>query len=104
MICARSAGLCWMSVVQPAWLFRPTRASERRLRRHLIYFPFEVVMTISRRSFLLTGAGVAAGACYLPAAAKSGFKIGVTDWNLQQTGKVEAVALAHRIGFDGVEV
>ena len=33
-----------------------------------------------------------------------GLKIGVTDWNLQQTGKFEAVALAKRLGFDGVEV
>lgn len=31
-------------------------------------------------------------------------RIGVTDWNLQQTGKIEAVALAARLGFDGVQV
>jgi L-ribulose-5-phosphate 3-epimerase len=61
-------------------------------------------MTVSRRSFLRTGVALAAGSELLSAAAKSGFKIGVTDWNLQQTGKVDAVALAHRIGFDGVEV
>jgi L-ribulose-5-phosphate 3-epimerase len=30
--------------------------------------------------------------------------VGVTDWNLQQTGKVEAIALAKSIGFDGVQV
>src|SRR6476619_3219141 len=58
----------------------------------------------SRRSFLQAGAGVFAAWRGLPAVAKTGLKIGVTDWNLQQTGKVEAVALAHRIGFDGVEV
>ena len=46
---------------------------------------------------------IAAG-CGLRAAGGRGPKIGVTDWNLQQTGKVDAVALAHRIGFDGVEV
>jgi sugar phosphate isomerase/epimerase len=40
----------------------------------------------------------------LRAARKSGVKIGVTDWNLQMAGKVEAVALAHRIGFEGVQV
>jgi L-ribulose-5-phosphate 3-epimerase len=58
----------------------------------------------SRRAFLQqAGAGLAA-AHSLRAAGKRGFKIGVTDWNLQQTGKVDAVALAHRIGFDGVEV
>ena len=61
-------------------------------------------MTISRRSFLRTGAAVDAGSGLLARAAKGGLKIGVTDWNLQQSGNVEAVALAHRIGFDGVEV
>jgi len=33
-----------------------------------------------------------------------GPRIGVTDWNLQQTGKIEAVALAAKLGFDGVQV
>src|SRR5579871_6339887 len=33
-----------------------------------------------------------------------GPKIGVTDWNLQLTGKIEAVALAAKLGFDGVQV
>jgi L-ribulose-5-phosphate 3-epimerase len=33
-----------------------------------------------------------------------GPKIGVTDWNLNLTGKVEAVALASHLGFDGVQV
>jgi L-ribulose-5-phosphate 3-epimerase len=43
----------------------------------------------------------------LPAfAAKAGvkFKVGVTDWNLHQEGKLEAVALARELGFDGVQV
>jgi sugar phosphate isomerase/epimerase len=31
-------------------------------------------------------------------------KIGVTDWNLRLTGKVEAVETAARLGFDGVQV
>jgi L-ribulose-5-phosphate 3-epimerase len=58
----------------------------------------------SRRAFLQqAGAGIAA-AHSLRASGKRGFNIGVTDWNLQQTGKVDAVTLAHRIGFDGVEV
>src|SRR6266566_3771172 len=34
----------------------------------------------------------------------SGLRIGVTDWNLHLTGKVEAVALASQVGFDGVQV
>lgn len=61
-------------------------------------------MKISRRSFFQAGAAIVAGSRLLPGAARSGLKIGVTDWNLQQSGKVEAVALAHRLGFDGVEV
>src|SRR5262245_65806123 len=32
------------------------------------------------------------------------FKVGVTDWNLRQTVKIESVALAKKIGFDGVQV
>jgi len=36
--------------------------------------------------------------------AQRGLKIGVTDWNLRQTGKIDAVALAASLGFDGVEV
>ena len=31
-------------------------------------------------------------------------QIGVTDWNLRQEAKLEAVALARRLGFDGVEI
>jgi len=43
-------------------------------------------------------AGLAAGT------ALSGLKIGVTDWNLRQTGKLESIALAKSLGFEGVEV
>ena len=35
---------------------------------------------------------------------RSGLKIGVTDWNLRLTGKLEAVGLARRLGFEGVQV
>lgn len=31
-------------------------------------------------------------------------KIGVTDWNLKKTGNLEAVGLAKKLGFDGVQV
>ena len=59
---------------------------------------------LTRRTFIhTTGAALAT----LPAGAAeaiTGLKIGVTDWNLRQTGKLEAVALAARLGFDGVEV
>jgi L-ribulose-5-phosphate 3-epimerase len=38
------------------------------------------------------------------AAAGVKFRIGVTDWNLKQMAKVEAIEIAKRIGFDGVQV
>jgi len=59
-------------------------------------------MSLSRRSFLAS-----AGAALATAAAANrfdGFHIGVTDWNLQQTGKLEAVTLAKSLGFDGVQI
>ena len=53
---------------------------------------------LSRRSFLAASAA-------LPAAlAKGSFRVGVTDWNLQMASKLDAVAFASRLGFDGVEV
>lgn len=59
---------------------------------------------MNRRTFL-KGAACAAAAGSLPlAAARPKLEIGVTDWNLGQTGKVEAVGLAKRLGFDGVQV
>lgn len=62
-------------------------------------------MNITRRQFVATaaGTGFASSLC----AAKSGLaglKIGVTDWNLRQTGKLAAVALAKSLGFEGVQV
>ena len=57
---------------------------------------------ISRRT-LLAGAALLPGLGRLAGAPK-GLKIGVTDWNLRLTCKVEAVALAKRLGFDGVQV
>ena len=56
----------------------------------------------SRRELLKAG-----GALVLARAAsarKSALKIGVTDWNLKQTGKLDAVQLAKSLGFDGVQV
>lgn len=63
-------------------------------------------MTVSRRRFLHSGAAIALAPAAALAKAKplAGLKIGVTDWNLRQTGKLQAVALAAGIGFDGVEV
>ncbi len=54
------------------------------------------------RRHLLSGAALAGAAPLL--ARKSNLKIGVTDWNLRLAGKVEAVELAARLGFQGVEV
>jgi len=56
-----------------------------------------------RRSFL---EAVLATASALRAAARpaGAVRIGVTDWNLRQTGKVEAVSLAAALGFDGVQI
>ena len=59
---------------------------------------------LSRRHFLCGAAcGVAAAGPLLGRGLK-GLKIGVTDWNLGKTGKVEAVDLAKNLGFAGVEV
>jgi L-ribulose-5-phosphate 3-epimerase len=58
---------------------------------------------VTRRSLLEVL--LAGGALLRRSAARGrGLRIGVTDWNLQLTGKVEAVALAARLGFDGVQV
>src|SRR5436190_4288284 len=66
-------------------------------------------MSLSRRSFLvstgLVSTGlVSTGAALAAANRFDGFHIGVTDWNLQQTGKLEAVTLAKSLGFDGVQI
>jgi len=63
-------------------------------------------MTLTRRRLL---AGLAAGLYSRSASLASprplaGLRIGVTDWNLRLTGRIEAVAVAARLGFEGVEV
>jgi L-ribulose-5-phosphate 3-epimerase len=58
----------------------------------------------TRRSFFRSAAALAAGAAVLDARPGVQVKIGVTDWNLRQTAKVEAVALAKSLGFDGIQV
>ena len=63
----------------------------------------------TRRKFIETSIGATAvlAASSLPGfAAKAGvkFKVGVTDWNLRQEGRIEAIALARELGFDGVQV
>ncbi|HVN81191.1 MAG TPA: sugar phosphate isomerase/epimerase family protein [Terriglobia bacterium] len=69
-------------------------------------------MYCSRRGFLRLGStgllvtGLASRASGLDQllAKRLPLKIGATDWNLDQEGKVGAVAMAKKIGFDGVEV
>jgi L-ribulose-5-phosphate 3-epimerase len=59
---------------------------------------------MTRRSALQT---LLAGGALLRATGaprSRGPRIGVTDWNLDLTGKIEAVALAAKLGFDGVQV
>ncbi|GAB4408046.1 MAG: hypothetical protein OHK0021_18770 [Bryobacter sp.] len=54
---------------------------------------------MKRREFL-----AAAGVAGCAAAPYSKLKIGVTDWNLQLSGKMEALALAKEVGFAGIEL
>ncbi len=60
-------------------------------------------MPYSRRQFLAAAAAGAA-ARRLGAGSLDAVKIGVTDWNLRLSSQVEALQLAHEIGFAGVEV
>jgi L-ribulose-5-phosphate 3-epimerase len=55
----------------------------------------------TRRQFIYGGVALAAAPLF---AAKSKLKFGVTDWNLNLSGKPEAVALAASLGFAGVEI
>jgi len=69
-------------------------------------------MKITRRDFLNAGvAGLTAAALLRPSSLASAaarkaakFKVGVTDWNLKQTAKTESIALAKKLGFDGVQI
>jgi L-ribulose-5-phosphate 3-epimerase len=63
-------------------------------------------MTISRRCLLAALAGALSTKAVTRAASKplAGLRIGVTDWNLRLAGRIEAVGLAAKLGFEGVEV
>jgi L-ribulose-5-phosphate 3-epimerase len=67
-------------------------------------------MRITRRLFIKHGAlGLAAataGDRLLAYAGARGvkFKVGVPDWNLRREAKPEAIALARKLGFDGVQI
>jgi len=60
----------------------------------------------TRRHFLQTAGafGIAPSFLFARKEKLSGVKFGVTDWNLRLPGKPDALALAARIGFEGVEV
>lgn len=66
-------------------------------------------MKVSRRKFLYLGAVSATTVSWLSSSLSAvskdvKFRIGVTDWNLKQTAKTDSIALAKKIGFDGVQV
>ena len=56
------------------------------------------------RRTMLRGAGLAALGGRLFGGAGRRFLIGVTDWNLRMGANPDAVALAARIGFEGVQI
>jgi L-ribulose-5-phosphate 3-epimerase len=58
---------------------------------------------LSRRQMLGAFAAIASGAPF-SRAANSRLKVGVTDWNLNLGAKPDAIALAAKLGFDGVQV
>jgi sugar phosphate isomerase/epimerase len=68
-------------------------------------------MRITRRGFIkhsaLSLAAAAIARDHLLAygrARGAKFKVGATDWNLRQEAKPEAIALARKLGFDGVQI
>jgi sugar phosphate isomerase/epimerase len=62
-------------------------------------------MRTSRRAFVGACTAAAVAPPWLSGQGQTGrWRAGVTDWDIQQTGKVEALEFASRTGFDGVEV
>jgi L-ribulose-5-phosphate 3-epimerase len=63
--------------------------------------------TLNRRNFIALGSSAALASSVTPAFAakpRAAFKVGITDWNLNQEAKLESIALAKSLGFDGVQV
>ena len=58
---------------------------------------------ISRRTLLQSAAFAGLGGRFAGGAARN-FSIGVTDWNLRLGANPDALPLAARIGFEGVQV
>lgn len=67
-------------------------------------------MVLSRRRFVQIGLQASAlltptaRALALSRAGAVRFKVGVPDWNLKLEAKIEAIALAKKLGFDGVQI
>jgi L-ribulose-5-phosphate 3-epimerase len=64
-------------------------------------------MLTTRRTMLACGAAGIVAALGRPMCAlaqAAAFKVGVTDWNLRREANADALALAGRLGFDGVQV
>jgi L-ribulose-5-phosphate 3-epimerase len=62
---------------------------------------------LTRRDFVGISVSAAIAATCLPAFATGEnvkFKVGITDWNLELENKLEALALAKKLGFDGVQI
>jgi L-ribulose-5-phosphate 3-epimerase len=59
---------------------------------------------LSRRGFVTTALAGAAASTRADAARLRGLRIGVTDWNLRQAAKIDAVGLASRLAFQGVQI
>jgi L-ribulose-5-phosphate 3-epimerase len=82
------------------------------MRASIFFFFAEgLTMPLSRRRFIEIG--VQAAALLSPAAqalaqmkkaAGAQFKIGAPDWSLKQEAKLEAIAMAKKIGVDGVQI
>ncbi len=61
------------------------------------------MLKITRRKFI--GSAIAAGVCSrLAIAREQTLRIGVTDWNLNLGANTEAVPLAAKLGFEGVQI
>jgi hypothetical protein len=76
------------------------RGAPAGMKRRGWRFP---VLTVTRRKFL--GSAVAASLCSrMDFAQEEKLRIGVTDWNLNLGASPEALPLAAKLGFDGVQI
>ena len=61
-------------------------------------------MDCSRRAFVAATGLLAIPGARGASGSLAGLRIGVTDWNIRQTGKLEAVGMAKDLGFEGVQI